>query len=70
MDTNTLTILLLNKKELNLKDRYYLRINGWENVFQPNGPKRQVGLKQKSTKRYGGHLILITEKFNKMKTQS
>jgi exonuclease III len=27
---------------LNNKDRHYLRVKDWKNVFQANGPKKQV----------------------------
>ena len=34
----------LQETQLNLKDRHYLRIKGWEKVFQSNRPKKQVGM--------------------------
>ena len=65
---------------LNLKDRHYLRVKGWEKVFQSNGPKKQasvailiynkIGFKLKSITRDGeGHFILITGQSIKMKFQ-
>jgi exonuclease III len=26
------------------KDSYYLRIRGWQTIFQPNGPKKKAGV--------------------------
>jgi exonuclease III len=33
-------------QETNLSDkyRYYLRVKGWETIFQANGPKKQAGV--------------------------
>jgi hypothetical protein len=29
---------------LSVKDRHYLRLKGWKNVFQGNGPEKQAGV--------------------------
>ena len=71
----------LQETHLNLKDRHYLRVKGWEKVFQANGPKKQAGVailisnkidfKEKSIRRDGDrYFILIKEQFIKTKSQS
>ena len=37
-----LAFCCIQETHLNLKDRHYLRIKGWEKVFQSNGPKKQA----------------------------
>ena len=65
------SILLFTRKHLNIKDKHYVRVKGWEKVFQSNGPKKQAGVailisnkidfKLKSIRRDGeGYFILIT----------
>ena len=67
--------------ELNLKDRHYLRIKGWEKIFQSNGSKKQVSVailiskkiefKLKPFKKDGeGNLYSKQEEFIKIKSQS
>ena len=34
----------LQETHLNHKDRYYLRVKNWENIFQSNARKKQVGI--------------------------
>ena len=61
----------IKETHLNLKDRQYLRVKGWEKVFQSNRPKKQVSVailiankidfKLKSIRRDGeGYFILVT----------
>ena len=65
----------IQEMHLNLKNRHRLRVKGWENVFQSNGPNKQVGVailisskedfKLKSIKRNKeGHFILVTGKIH------
>ena len=70
------TILLFQQEtHLNHKDKYYLRIKSWEQIFQSNEPKKQTGeailisneidFKLKLIKRDGEeHYICITGKFH------
>ena len=45
MDMKTESILLcIQEKHLSFKDRHYLRVKGWEKIFQSNGPKNQAGV--------------------------
>jgi exonuclease III len=57
-----------------IKNRYYLKVNGWKNIFQENVPKKQagaatlisneIGLKPKLIKTHGeGHFIQIKRNF-------
>ena len=70
--------MLHTKIHLNFKDRYYLRIKGWEKIFQSNGPKEQDGVailisnkidfKLKFIKRdEEGHFIFIIGKIHQYK---
>ena len=34
----------IQETDRNIKDRHYLRIKGWKNTFQANGPKKQAGI--------------------------
>jgi exonuclease III len=34
----------IQETNLNNKDRYHLRIEGWKKVFQANGPRKQTGV--------------------------
>ena len=34
----------LQKMHLSVKDRHYLRVKGWETIFQANGPKKQAAV--------------------------
>ncbi|MBV2150709.1 endonuclease/exonuclease/phosphatase family protein [Sphingobium sp. AS12] len=65
----------IQETHLNFKDRRYLRVKGWEKIFQSNGPKKQAGVailisnkldfKLKSIKRdEEGHFIFITGKIH------
>ena len=60
----------MQETHVNNKDRHYLRVKGWEKIFQSNGPKKQAGVvilisnkidfKLKSIRRDGeGHYIHI-----------
>lgn len=58
------------------KDRHYLRVKVWENIFQSNGPKKldgvpslQIELLTKVNQRDRGGFIFITRNFIKMKSQ-
>ena len=65
----------IQEPHLNLKDRHYLIVNGWEKIFQSNVPKKQSGVaflisniidfKLKLVKRDGErYLILIIIKIH------
>jgi hypothetical protein len=54
------SILLYTRNTLNNKDRHYLRVKGWKNVFQANGPRKQTN-KQTNKKRVA---ILISNKID------
>ena len=43
----------LQEMHLSAKGRHYLRVKGWETIFQVNGPKKQAGV-----------AILISNKIN------
>ena len=59
----------IQETQLNLTDRYYLRVKGQEKIFQSNEPKKQVDaailisnkidFKLKSIRKDGGRFILI-----------
>ena len=34
----------IDETYLTTKDRYHLKVNGWKNIFQANGPKKQAGI--------------------------
>ena len=62
----------MQETHLNLKDRHYLKVKGWEKVLKSNEAKKQAGVailisnkidfKLESIRRDGkGHFILITE---------
>jgi hypothetical protein len=38
------SILLHTGTNLSDKDRYYLRVKGWNKIFQAHGPKKQAGV--------------------------
>ena len=58
--------------QINIKDKYYFRVKGWEKIFQANGPKKKAGvsiiipnkidIKSKVIKRDGGYFMLIKGK--------
>ena len=65
--------MCLQETHLNLKDRHYLRVKGWEKVFQSDRPRKQAGVailisnkidfKLRSVKRdKESHFILVTGK--------
>jgi exonuclease III len=69
------TFCCLQETHLREKDRHYLRVKGWKNFFQANGPKKQVGVvilisnkivfQPKVIKKdREGHFILIKGKMN------
>lgn len=35
---------LLSHSRKNIKDRHYIRVNGWKNIFQADGLKKQAGV--------------------------
>lgn len=39
-----LPFCFIHKTHLNIKDRHYLRIKGWEKIVQANRPKKQAGV--------------------------
>jgi hypothetical protein len=42
MEVKTGSILLLPTKiQFKVKDRHYLKIKGWNNIFEANGPKKK-----------------------------
>lgn len=44
MEVKTGSILLLpTKLQFNIKDRHYLKVKGWNNIFKANGPKKKAG---------------------------
>jgi hypothetical protein len=58
---------------LSVKNRHYLRVKGWQTIFQANGPEKQAGVamlisnkidfQPKATRKdKEGHFILIKEK--------
>jgi hypothetical protein len=34
----------IQETHLTVKDRHYLRVQGWKTIFQENGPKKQAGV--------------------------
>jgi hypothetical protein len=40
------SLLQVGEQETHLsdKDRHYLRVKGWQTIFQANGPKKQAGV--------------------------
>ena len=54
MDMKTESILLPHTRNMpQLQDRHYIRVKGWEKIFQLNGSKKQTGI-----------AILISNKIN------
>jgi exonuclease III len=47
------TFCCIQETHLSVKDKHYLRVKGWETIFQANGPKKQAGV-----------AILISNKIN------
>jgi exonuclease III len=43
MQTNP-AFCCIQETHFNNKDRHYLRVKGWKNVFQENGPRKQAGV--------------------------
>jgi exonuclease III len=75
------TIWCLQETHLTIKNKHWLRVKGWKNIFQANRSHKQAGVailisdkvdfRLKSIRRDNeGHFILIKEQFIKRKYQS